>query len=879
MPYIVVENGNQRGTRIDLVAGEPLVLGRDPEAGLSLDDKLCSRHHCEFVVEGERVVLRDLGSSNGTFVDDERITELQLEGGANIVLGETHLSFQQDSGATGRGLVGKTIGGYRILDRIGRGGMGTVFKANQVSLDRDIALKILSPRVAADPAFVTKFKQEAQAAGALNHPNIVQVYDVGSDRDLHFYSMEYIENGSVQDLATREGQLDVGLALDVIIDAARGLEYAEKRGLVHRDIKPDNLMINAEGVVKIADLGLARSSGSGKDDGGIFGTPHFISPEQAQGRPVDTRSDIYSLGASFYRLVTGDTPFQGDSVRAIVQAQINEPPTPVRDKRRECPAAIAAIIEKMMAKDPEERHASATVLLEDLERVANQMEGGGKGKVLAAAAFMVVVVIGVVASGILGGDPEPDPNPDDGPTPVIDNGPDPEAQAELDRKQRLLAFQIALQTLQGEQQAAQPKSLEEITEWIGRYEALLGEHPEVAEAQESIDAALAPLRTRKTEIEQQATARAEAEARSKAAAEEAVTKALDAAKAAHDASRPGESLQVLVRALDAPVLRGRAEAAQVQTAYDERLAALKTSIERTRSTIETDLLAKGAFDEARTSARDAKRLLTEGVTDEDPRLDELKTLAASLDALLGRADEIERAQRAASLAADQQRFLAARKQALEAVSRGFDLSGAASAYEAIAADLETAPFKGLLAEDQAWVASAATIVPALVASWNDSRQPKTIELRSARDETKSVTWQVQGITADGLELKRSRFSRTLPFGELPRLELWERVLAPTLGNRPEMRDAMARVLLMTGDAAGARTVFGGQVPAELQVRLAAEERAWGRIQRIRELEGRVQGDDGAWLEMLPLTERFLAEDRRSFAFALHSNGQTPIFDD
>src|SRR5262249_25370051 len=149
------------------------------------------------------------------------------------------------TGAGARGLLGKTVAGYRILDRIGRGGMGTVYKANQVSLNRVVALKILSHKTAQDPAFVKRFHKEAQAAGRLNHPNIVQVYDVGSDGGLHFYSMEYIENGSVQDLATKEGKLGADLALSIILDAARGLEYAEKRGLVHRDIKPDNLMINA----------------------------------------------------------------------------------------------------------------------------------------------------------------------------------------------------------------------------------------------------------------------------------------------------------------------------------------------------------------------------------------------------------------------------------------------------------------------------------------------------------------------------------------------------------------------------------------------------------------------------------------------------------
>ena len=288
MPYLVVENGNRRGFKVEIPPGSKVVVGRDGRADIEGSDHLCSRHHFEVEATADGFTLRALGSSNGTYVNDERsIGDAALRHGDCIQAGETQLTFLVDAGQGARGLVGKTVGGYRILERIGRGGMGTVYRANQTSLNRTGALKILSPKIAEDPAFVSKFQKEAQAAGRLNHTNIVQVYDVGSEGGLHFYSMEYIENGSVQDLATREGTIGADLALAIVIDAAKGLEYAEKKSLVHRDIKPDNLMVNAEGVVKIADLGLARDAAK------------TVRETGSQGFPIRGRSD----GSAIERLV------------------------------------------------------------------------------------------------------------------------------------------------------------------------------------------------------------------------------------------------------------------------------------------------------------------------------------------------------------------------------------------------------------------------------------------------------------------------------------------------------------------------------------------------------------------------------------------------
>src|SRR5262245_8550403 len=246
--------------------------------------------------------------------------------------------------------------------------MGTVFKAKQISLNRVIALKVLASKFAKDPKFVEKFVSEARAAGQLNHPNVVQVFDVGQLGGLHFFSMELMEGGCVQDLlsAAPEGRLTWQEAMPLIIDSVRGLVFAEKRGIIHRDIKPDNLMLTSEQKVKIGDLGLATSA-EGEKEKGIFGTPHFIAPEQAQGKELTHAADLYALGGTFYRMVTGKTPFSGSTVKEILRAQINDPHQPIPELVPDFPPELAAIVDRLMAKKIENRYQSATKLLEDLE--------------------------------------------------------------------------------------------------------------------------------------------------------------------------------------------------------------------------------------------------------------------------------------------------------------------------------------------------------------------------------------------------------------------------------------------------------------------------------------------------------------------------------
>jgi hypothetical protein len=265
-----------------------------------------------------------------------------------------------------------SIPGYRIERRLGRGGMGDVYLAVQESLARQVALKVLAARFEADREFVRRFQAEARAAAALNHPNVVTVFDVGEAAGTHYLSMEYMDRGNLEDRLKNGARMSEAEVLDILRDATTGLVYAEARGIVHRDLKPANLMQNHVGATKIADLGLATHVESEEEKVGdkkVFGTPHFMSPEQARGERVDSRSDLFSLGATAYRLLTGKTPFEGKEAREIVRALLRDEPKPMRDSVPELSDGIVALVDRLMKKDTAQRFASASEVLKEIERL------------------------------------------------------------------------------------------------------------------------------------------------------------------------------------------------------------------------------------------------------------------------------------------------------------------------------------------------------------------------------------------------------------------------------------------------------------------------------------------------------------------------------
>ncbi len=268
-------------------------------------------------------------------------------------------------------LVGKTIGGYEVIEQVGSGGMGTVWRARQISLDREVALKILAPALAENDEFVRRFQREARSIAKVNHVNILQVFDVGQDQGIHYIAMEFVDGDTVAGLLKKRGFLAWREAVAIIRQAAAGLAKAADAGIIHRDVKPDNLMLTAENIVKVSDFGLAKEMHEAEitQTGDLMGTPAYMSPEQCEGKPLDTRSDIYSLGGSFYRIVTGVLPFNAPTAVAMLYSHMHAPLKPARDYMPDIPLALDSLLTRMMAKDKDDRPATMQDLVEALHRI------------------------------------------------------------------------------------------------------------------------------------------------------------------------------------------------------------------------------------------------------------------------------------------------------------------------------------------------------------------------------------------------------------------------------------------------------------------------------------------------------------------------------
>lgn len=270
----------------------------------------------------------------------------------------------------------RQIPGYQLLGRLGAGAMATVYKARQESLDRLVAVKILPKKSSQDPTFVERFYAEGRAAAKLNHPNIVAALDVGRHGDAHYFIMEYVRGHTVYDHLVMEGPYTEMHALDIAIQMAKALDHAHQAGIIHRDVKPKNILITHDGVSKLADMGLARAlsdrEAAEAEAGKAYGTPYYISPEQIRGdRKTDFRADIYNLGATLYHMVTGKVPFEGSDISTVMHKHLKEPLVPPDHINPRLSNGMGEIIELCMAKKPADRYATTRDLLADLQAVAD----------------------------------------------------------------------------------------------------------------------------------------------------------------------------------------------------------------------------------------------------------------------------------------------------------------------------------------------------------------------------------------------------------------------------------------------------------------------------------------------------------------------------
>ena len=258
---------------------------------------------------------------------------------------------------------------YEILEKIGSGGMSDVYKAKCHKLNRLVAIKVLKSEFTSDATFVSKFKMEAQAAAGLSHPNIVNIYDVVDEGDIHFIVMELVEGITLKSYITKKGHLEVKEAIGIAIQVASGIEAAHEQHIIHRDIKPQNMLISMDGKVKVADFGIARAvSSQTMNAATVVGSVHYISPEQARGGYSDERSDLYSLGITMFEMVTGHVPFEGDNTVTVALAHLEDPMPDPRTLNPEVSPSLARIILKCTEKRPERRYPSAAAVISDLRR-------------------------------------------------------------------------------------------------------------------------------------------------------------------------------------------------------------------------------------------------------------------------------------------------------------------------------------------------------------------------------------------------------------------------------------------------------------------------------------------------------------------------------
>lgn len=263
------------------------------------------------------------------------------------------------------------IGPYQVTAELGRGGMGVVYKARDTALERFVAIKVLADKVAGDAELIARFQREARSAASLNHPNVIQIYNIGEYEAQPYFVMEFVEGESLSQLIRKQGRLEPRLAARILVQAASGLAAAHEKEIIHRDIKPGNLMIDRRGNVKIADFGIAYMAEMGKKltgTGQFLGTPGYLSPELCQGLTLDGRADIFSLGVVFFEMLTGSQPFQADSPFAMIHKVVQSPLPDVRQLNPVVDDATVAILNRMVAKNPDERYADCHALIADLEQ-------------------------------------------------------------------------------------------------------------------------------------------------------------------------------------------------------------------------------------------------------------------------------------------------------------------------------------------------------------------------------------------------------------------------------------------------------------------------------------------------------------------------------
>jgi len=363
MPRLFVESGLKIGT--DYPVRDGMVLGRVEGCDVRIDDPKVSRKHARILKEGAQYFLVDLNSSNGTYLNDVMVKKSPLVFGDRIRIGDTILVFTEEPEES---LVGSRMGGFEIIERLGAREVGVVYKARQVTLDRTVALKILDRTLSQDADFVKRFRERAQAAAALRHPNIVQIFDVTEVEGRHFVVMEFVTGKPLRDFL-KGGEVPFSMAerLKIAKQATDALTYAHRMGIIHGSITPVNILITEEKDAKLADFGAVRRDLplAARDVTSLY----YISPEEALGKRPGKQSDIYSLGIVLFELVTGELPFKAMGALDLIREHTERDVPPPDIINSDVPAQFADVVYKMCAREPERRFVSMLEVKEALAGV------------------------------------------------------------------------------------------------------------------------------------------------------------------------------------------------------------------------------------------------------------------------------------------------------------------------------------------------------------------------------------------------------------------------------------------------------------------------------------------------------------------------------
>ncbi len=946
------------GPPAELPQSGVLVVGSSRDkAGFLVEGQGVAGVHCAIGrASGGGWAIKDLGSDFGTYVNGKKVQAARLAEGDQILLGSRRLRVSRPGAerpaepapsaapnptpraepkpapppprsasppprvpeppaeALSRSQIAPPprIGGYRIERLLGRGAQGNVYLAVQESLARQVALKVLSAAVERDSEFVRRFQAEARAAAALNHPNVVTVYDVGEADGHHYLSMEYMDKSSLEERVSNEGPLSWRIVLDALVDAAAGLMFAESRGIVHRDIKPANLMQNAAGATKIADLGLAAHADAEAEEeveGGrkIFGTPHFIAPEQVRGERADARSDLYSLGATAYRLLTGRTPFEGQNSREILRAVLREEPKPIGECVPGVPPELAALVMRLMDKDPAARFPSAGALSAELVALQRRDQGLAAvgGSLEHERRSRLPLILGLVGAGaavtalalaLRGGKAEgpappprpPDVRPADAPAPpsldaplVVEPGPAP-TPVDDDTQLKLLETEAELELLRIAQASlTEPERLVRLRELAQKY---AGTTPATTALEQSERIA--------AELARDAAAGAARES----ALEAFVTRLRAAANLERRPLDVGEALRA-VRALDPPpelegdeVLPRRRAAllAEILAVGNQETAAALASAD--------GLVARGEFEAARSELDAARRRLDLPAFDADSIPEGLPRLLELRGQVRRRLEEFDqvRAQALAQLGRDDAgRISSALRGAagLEGRLARLELGAAAAELAALEGRLATTEAKAYLAALRADVEAAERALRTLHGSFDQWRRLLVPDPRDRRGGTR----EARGADAEGLLVDGGERLPWTAFAGKPR-ELHalfhERLSRAWTAEEQAGISSLLRLMAVVEVLRVAGPAFRAEEAANLSERQARElpepfgpARDWAptpeartAVERERQAsellaEGLRQGALGAWSRAVVALERLIDGHDDSLLVRLLSDGR------